>query len=205
MPALLEKLRSGTKGFRNGTKGSESFEGDPIAELRRLYTRFIQIGETTDRILKALAEVPQRSQVAYRAFTRACEGGGAETIERTMQAWLSIVPGCEHAMRELAATEAMKHAGSVFEAFKKECPNPRDVLQRACAARLDEARRVAETVLTQERQRLAPEGFSETEIRNSSQSKRALNAVARLERVRERIANEPIEHTFKILAPELLR
>jgi hypothetical protein len=88
---------------------------------------------------------------------------------------------------------------------QKRAPDAKEVLLRVCELRLAQAREQAGVVLGEERARLIPEGFSEQEIRGSALSKRATGRVRTLETIQRRIANEPLESTWKLFAPQLLQ
>jgi hypothetical protein len=195
---LVEKVRAAI------LPGGRIDDIDPVAELQRLHSRFIEIETATNRLLTALEQVPQRSQAAYRAFSRACESGDAEAIEKTLAEWLAVAPQAEFALREHAAAHAMKNAGSVMEKFKSEFPDAKKILLRASELRLAQAKEQAGIVLAEERARLSPEGFSDSEIRNSTRSKRATGRVKHLEVIQRRIETEPIEAVWKLFAPRLL-
>jgi hypothetical protein len=195
--AVLEKVRAVLPGGKPDDTGL-------VAELARLHFRFIDIDKATDRLLAALKGVHERERAAYRAFNAACESGDTEEIAMALEKWLALAPQSEFAEREYSAAHAMKNFGSVMTKFKAEFPDAKKVLLRVSELRLAQAREEACVVLAEERARLIPEGFSEQEVRGSALSKRATGRVRTLETIQRRIANEPLESTWKIFAPQLL-
>jgi hypothetical protein len=196
--AVLEKVRAVLPGG-----GIDDI--DPVAELARLHSRFIEIENANERLLSSLKSVHERERAAYRAFNSACERDDPQVIETALREWLVLAPQHEFAEREYAAAHAMKNFGSVMTRFKAEFPDAKKVLLRVSELRLAQAREQAGVVLGEERARLIPEGFSEQEIRGSVLSKRATGRVRNIETINRRIANEPLEATWKIFAGQLLQ
>jgi hypothetical protein len=198
MSAILDRVKASVLPDRQP-------DVDPIAELARLHSRFIEIGQATDRLLAALTSVREETSMAYRAFTTACETEDQETIKAAMDRWLNAAPRWEHAQREYLSLQAQKNYGSTFLKFKAEFPDARDVLLRAVEHRLVQAKQHAATVLVEEMARMKPEGFDEETIRDSTRCKRANGRVSHLETVKRRIETETIEATWRQLASQLLK
>jgi hypothetical protein len=197
--AVLEKVRAAI------LPGGKPDDAALVAELARLHSRFVEIDRSNERLLSALKGVHTRERAAYRAFEKACASDDPQSIEAALNEWLVLAPQSEFAEREFAAAHAMRNFGSVMTRFKSEFPNAKDLLRQVCELRLAQAKEQARVVLAEERARLSPEGFSESEIANSTRAKRATARVKHLEIVRRRIGNEPIESTWKIFAGQLLQ
>ena len=198
MTALLEKMRSAIVPDR------QRDDPDPVAELARLHSRYVEIEGATDRLLAALKGVHEKERAAYRAFNAVCESDDPAAIDAALNAWLDLAPKSEFAQREFNAAQALKGYGAVMTKFRKEFPDAKKVLLRVCELRLTEAIKQAARILAEERQRLLPEGFSEDEVRASARAKRAAGKVSNLKVIQRRIENEPLEATWKMFTPRML-
>jgi hypothetical protein len=176
---------------------------DAIAELGRLESRRTEIAAATDRLLAALTAIPAREREAYRAFSNACKTDDTRQIEAALDDWLDVAPRAEHARREYNATLALRTYGSTMTTFKGEFPNAKAVLLRACQVRLKQAMDRAGIVLTQETERLRPEGFTADQIADSPQVRRTAGKVRGLNAILSRIQAEPIEVVWKTFAKQL--
>jgi hypothetical protein len=91
MTAILEKVRSVITPDHKPRAGGKippdhrNFNSDdPIAELRRIHSRYVEIESATDRLLSALKSVHEREREAYRVFNAACERDDAPAIDRAL-------------------------------------------------------------------------------------------------------------------------
>ena len=178
---------------------------DCIAELQRLWNRYVEIGAHVERLLTALSSIPAKERAFYQAFSRACEGDDQRAIANALNDWLEWAPRAEFCRREHAANTALKSYGSVLTKFKAEFPAARDVLVRAVEHRLSEAKERHADVLSAARQRLVPEGFDLDQVADDPQVRRAAGRISHLETVKRRIQNEPLESVWRQMASQLLR
>jgi hypothetical protein len=197
MPSVLEKVRAAIVPPKEG--------GDPIVELQRLEARRVEIANSTDKLLAALASIPAKERATRGAFERACEADAVQQIEETLNAWLEVAPKAEFAQREFNAVKQLKIYGSTMTQFRSEFPNCKDVLLAACRVRQEEATERHRSVLAEETARLAPEGFSMDQIHDSLLVSRASSRVRQLHGIEKRILAEPIDTTWKTFARELLQ
>jgi hypothetical protein len=170
---------------------------DPISELQRLEAKRVEISNATDRLLTALAAIPEKERAARAAFEAACKTDDAQQIEKTLTAWLEVAPKAEFAQREFAATRQLKIYGSTMTTFRREFPDCKSTLLAATRARRKEAEARHREVLAAETARLSPEGFSADQIADTELSRRASSRVKQLEGIEKRILAEPIEATWK--------
>jgi hypothetical protein len=152
-----------------------------------------------------LTGVPQRAAAARLAYDAACKTDDESQIVSALDAWLDLENKAQRVGQEIAAIRTQRSAGVLWDQFKREFPNARQVLLGACQFRLAQAKEKLAEVLAREQAHLQTYDGSGYDVNESQPVKRQASRVSWLEKIEKRIASESIEQTWTPFARELLK